>query len=103
MLNVAIENNVVELHSTEAQIIRMKELKHKMDVMEAEYNRIKKTLLEGHFKDNQEFVGSEGLVLATYKSQKRAQFVSSEFKKDHAELYNDYCVDTEIKVFLIKK
>lgn len=103
MLNLAISNNVVELHSTEAQIVRMKELKHSMDVMQAEFDRIKKNLLEGHFKDNQEFVGAEGLVMATYKAQKRASFLTSEFKKDHAQLYSDYCVDQEIKVFLIKK
>jgi hypothetical protein len=95
--------NVINFNDTETQILKCKEIKHKMDVLQAEYDRIKKTLTEGYFKDNDEFIGSEGLVLATYKGQSRTNFKTTEFKKDHAKLYADYCEQQQLKVFLIKK
>jgi hypothetical protein len=96
-------NNVVNLTDTESQILKCKEIKHKIDVLQAEYDKVKKSLTEGYFSYNDEFVGSEGLVLATYKSQDRSQFMGSELKKDKPELYAEYSAMTTIKVFLLKK
>jgi hypothetical protein len=96
-------NNVINFTDTEAQILKCKEIKHKIDVLQAEFDRVKKGLTEGYFKDNDEFIGSEGLIMATYKSQDRSQFMSSEFKKDHQALYEEYSALQKIKVFLIKK
>lgn len=98
-----IEHNVIQLHDTEAQILKCKQLKHQIDVLQAEYDRTKKTLIDGHFSTHEEFVGSEGLILATYKGQVRSQFMGSEFKKDHPILHNEYSVNVPMKVFLIKK
>jgi len=86
----------------EAQIAECKQIKHDIDVLNAKYDKLKSSLIESYFNDNQEFVGSEGLILATYKTQKRSSFNSVEFKKDHINLYQQYVKEQEIKVFLLK-
>jgi len=98
-----VTSNIVNFNDTETQINRCKDLRHQIDVLQAEFDRVKKSLVEGHFSQDDTFTGSEGLILATYKSQNRAQFLQSEFKKDHPKLYEDYCVTQPLKVFLIKK
>jgi len=98
-------NNIVTLKTdnTEAQIIRARQLQHDMAVLKAEFDRIKADLVGGYFMTNDTFTGSEGLVLATYKAQQRRSFVTTEFKKDHPGLYDEYSVSQEINVFTVKK
>lgn len=95
--------NIINFNDTESQILKCKEIKHKLDVLQAEYDSIKKILTEGYFSLNEEFKGSEGLILATYKQQNRLQFMGSEFKKDHENLHKEYSFEIPVKVFLIKK
>jgi len=96
-------NNIVSFYDTEPLILKCKDIKHKIDVLQAEYDKVKKLLTEGYFSTQDEFIGSEGLVLATYKDQSRNQFMGSEFKKDHPVMYSTYSVEIPVKVFLIKK
>jgi hypothetical protein len=97
------QDNTIKLFNIEANIIKAKELKHKIEVLEAEFARLKDQLINEHFQFHDEFVGSEGLVMATYKEQNRSQFLMSEFKKDHEKLHADYSVKIPLKIFLIKK
>lgn len=97
-----IKNNVTEIDNTEYMINECKRIKHEIDVLQAQYDKLKKSLTEGYFSNNSEFVGSEGLVLATFKTQNRSSFDSSKFKIDYPKLYSDYQKQQEIKVFLVK-
>jgi len=95
--------NIEPIKSIESEIARAKAIKHEMDVLAAEYERIKKYLIETHFAHNEEFVGSEGLVLATYKSQLRVSLDSAKLKKEQADIFDQYSKIQEVKTFLIKK
>ena len=103
MKNTAANLNVISIDETEAKLLKMKELDHQMKVLKASFDKLKEEVLNSYFVNNEEFVGSEGLVLATYKSQIRNTFMSSEFKKDHADTYKLYSADQTINVFLLKK
>jgi len=69
MKNTAANLNVISIDETEAKLLKMKELDHQMKVLKASFDKLKEEVLNSYFVNNEEFVGSEGLVLATYKSE----------------------------------
>lgn len=98
-INASINDNAI----IEADINRLKEIDHEIKVLSAEYKRIKDLLIDTHFKHSDQFVGHEGLVLATYKAQTRYSFQAADFKKDHQDVYELYCKQQTVNVFLLKK
>jgi hypothetical protein len=97
------QDNTVKIFNIETNIIKCKDLKHQIQILEAEYEKTKQKLITEHFHFFDEFIGREGLTMATYKEQMRTQFMQTEFKKDHIKLYEEYSVKIPMKVFLIKK
>lgn len=91
------------MRETEIALLEMFDLDHQIKVLEAKYKRLKEHLIETHFANNQEFIGSEGLVLATYKPETRNTFMTTEFKKDYAELHKLYSAEQVIKKFSLKR
>lgn len=94
---------IINIDETELKINKMKELDHQMKVLKAQFDALKEQVINTHFVNNEEFIGSEGLVLATYKKQTRNTFMQSELKKDQPDLYKLYSAEQTINVFLIKK
>lgn len=89
--------------TTEKDILKLKELDHEGKIIKAHYDKIKKRLIEGYFQTNEEFIGTEGLILATYKTQKRISFHQELFKADYPSLFNIYAKEQLMNVFLLKK
>ena len=86
------------------KIDHMKRLKRKIEELSAEYDLLKKQIVTEYFELNHTDIlkNDKGLVLATYKTQLRTQFKSSDLKKNEPSLYEKYLDISEIKVFLIK-
>ena len=87
---------------TEAQLLRMRKLKAKIKVLEAEYEMLKKTVVLNYFANNEEFRTEKGLLLASYKSTIRTSFDQKSFKKEEPLLYLQYEVKTNVSTFLLK-
>lgn len=98
---VTQDNRIIEA-SIETNIDRCRRIKKEIEILQAEYDMLKKGMIEGYFASNDTYITSQGLVLATYKGQIRQQFKTVEFKKDHPEMYDNYSDLKEIKTFLIK-
>jgi hypothetical protein len=88
--------------SIESNLFRMKELSDSIKSLQAEYDMLKKEVIDGYFCNNDTFMTSKGLVLATYKEQIRTQFLTTEFKKAKPELYEQFCDLKSVKTFLLK-
>lgn len=93
-----INNNTIE-----NKLLTMQQLDHQMKVLKAQYDKLKEELVESYFSKNEEFVGSDGLVMATYKKQVRMNFMGSEFKKDYPDMYKLYSAEQALSVFSLKK
>lgn len=96
-------NNIVPFKNVESQINQLKALDHEIKVLEAKAKALKDDLIAGHFAEHEEFVGSEGLVLATYKAQKTTRFDTTLFKADHADIYKMYSKESVVNVFRLVK
>lgn len=93
-------SNVLEL--TEVKLMRLKELKDAIKVLEAEYSMIADELKSGYFAEHVEFKTARGLVLATYKESIRTSFDSSRFKKENPATYELYLDLKSVRTFLLK-
>lgn len=104
MTNVlAINPSMHTVATVEDKLQRMKQLSSEMDALEAEYNMLKKEVIDEHFIQNDTYMTAKGLVLATYKASERMQFNSSQFKKDHEDIYAMYSEKKLVYTFNLKK
>ena len=102
-MQASTSHNLINIDSTESKILKLRQIDHDMKVLKASSDRIKKELINTHFANHDEFIDSDGLVMATYKSQTRNTFQSSDFKKDHLDVYEMYSKKSTIKVFSLKR
>jgi hypothetical protein len=102
MSNLHVIENVSQFLGTETKLNRMKELSTKMKELEAEYDMLKKQVIDEHFITSEEYRTTKGLLLASYKAQEMIQFQQSKFKNDHADIYNLYSEKKIIHKFLLK-
>lgn len=102
MSNLRVIENVSQFLSTETKLNRMQELHEQLKVLEAEYDMLKKQVIEEHFLYNEEYRTSKGLLLASYKPQEITQFQQSKFKQDHSDVYSLYSEKKIIFKFLLK-
>lgn len=100
-----MKSNIILIKNTlniEDNIIHLKHLKDQIKTLQAEYDMLTDELKSGYFADHDEYMTSKGLILATYKSQLRTQFKTTEFKLAEPKLYEQFLDIKELKVFLLK-
>ena len=90
--------NIIQLNTvitTESKLSRMQELADEIKIREAEYKMLKEEIVTGYFDGKAgEYKTSKGLVLATYLEIKSSRFQSTEFEKDHPDIYTLYKKET---------
>lgn len=96
--------NIVNIKdkSIENKINSYKQICNQLKVLEAQKNQLKESLVNAYFETHEEYKDKDGLVLATYKSQVRTLFNQSKFKQDNPKIYDDYCDEQKVNVFLVK-
>lgn len=70
---------------------QIKELENKSDDLSL--------ALKAHMKDNDSLEAADGEKLASWKTQTRSFFNSAVFKNQHPEIYKQYLVENNIRVF----
>ena len=100
--NVIALNVVNDTNTVEAKLLQMKALKDQMKALEAEFNMIKKDVITEYFVNNDTYMNSKGLVLATYKNHAEKRFNTDKFKADFADIYENYREESTVSKFLIK-
>lgn len=93
-------NNVLIM--TEQKLVRMKELKDQIKVLEAEYKMLQADTISTHFAEHDTYVTYRGLVLATYKESIRTQFDTTGFKKAEPVMYEKFLDLKSVRTFLLK-
>jgi predicted phage-related endonuclease len=88
--------------SIESKLIRMKELRDSIKVLEAEFNMLKEDVINNYLSTHQSYKTAKGLELATYTSYSQSSFNSSKFKTDFPDVYEDYKENKTIHKFLLK-
>jgi len=80
----------------------LKEVKHAMKVLEVKEKALKDETITQFLINSDEIVSPEGLVIITYKAHTETRFQQTIFKEEKAELYNQYCLESIVKKFLVK-
>lgn len=92
----------IHVHPIESKLQRMKQLSDSIKALEAEYAMLKNEVIEDHFMSAQEYRTATGLLLASYKGQKRTHFDQSSFKSHHPDVHSLYCQEKVVFTFLLK-
>lgn len=101
MTNLAlVQNQTVD--GVELKISRLQELRKSIKALEAEFEMIKKDLLNGHFSIFDEYSNENGLLLASYKASIRVMLNQKELEKNDKSTYDKYLELKTIKTFLLK-
>jgi len=96
-LTVAIKKSDIE-----SEIENYKELSIQIKALEAKKERLKASLVKSYFASNDEYINKDGVTLATYRSQIRQAFSTTDFKEAHPKLYEDFTKPQKLFVFLVK-
>lgn len=102
MTNLVVLESVSQFLTVEKKLNHMKQLSTKMKELEAEYEMLKKQVIEDHFLTSDEYRSVKGLLLASYKAQEMIQFKQTKFKEDHPDVYGLYSEKKIIHKFLLK-
>ena len=86
----------------ESEIENYKELGNGIKALEAKKDRLKQALIKSYFESNGEYVNKEGVTLATYRSQIRQAFSTTDFKEAHPKLYEAFTKPQKLFVFFVK-
>ena len=103
MKNTAKLVSLLKVNEIESAIERYKDIDEQIKVLESKKDLLKQSLVRSYFAKNDSYFDQDGLLVATYKSQIRQVFNTTDFKRDHLDVYNQYTQPQEIHVFLVKK
>jgi hypothetical protein len=88
--------------NAEFDITQYSDICDQIKILEKRKEELKKQLVERYFINTDTLFASTGLILATYKASIRILFKQTEFKLDHAQLFDDYAELKEIRTLLLK-
>ena len=78
------------IETTESKLIHLQKLKTKIKTLEAEFEMVKKEVINEYFVNQGEYRTSKGLLLATYIEIKSNRFDSTAFSKAHPKMYENF-------------
>ncbi len=95
--------NIFHLPVTvEDKLKRMRELQTHLKTLQAEYDMLKKDVINDHFIANPEYRTDKGLLLASYNGVERLTFNQTAFKTAHSDLFEQFQEKKIIFTFLLK-
>lgn len=97
---LSINTNVDD--DIERKLKKMKKLDLSIKELEAEYNMLKKQVIDNHFNQYSDFRTEKGLILATYNYHIQKSFNCSKFKEQNPDLFSVYQEEKIIYKFLLK-
>lgn len=82
-------------------IAELKDLKAKIKELQAEATNVE-LAIKNEMQDCAILDDGTGRTLATWKGRVSKRLDTKRFKQDHADLYDQYCVETETRTFIVK-
>ena len=105
MSNTARKTNLtlaIKKSDLESEIENYKEIGNEIKALEVKKDRLKQALIKSYFESNEEYVNKDGVTLATYRSQIRQAFSTTDFKEAYPKLYEAFTKPQKLFVFLVK-
>jgi len=88
--------------TTETKLMRMQDLDKQIDVLQAEFDMLKKEVINEFFWSDDEYRTSKGLLLATYKGYTERRFNGNKFQIDFPDIYDGYKEKKVVYKFSLK-